>query len=89
MGIFSIFSSKKSNNDEYWSNDWPPPAASERQDSIATPLNTSLVANLFTVGIAVVAANVGLALINTPPRPTLENDWMCGLPSGGQAMLHT
>ena len=86
-----ILNSKKRDIYEFEDNDWPPPTLDQRQDSIATaiPLHTSLVATLVTVGVAVIAANIGLALIPTPPRQTLENDRMCGLPSGGQVILNT
>ena len=79
-----IFESKHSRSVEYYNSDWPPAIVSDRQDSSVLPLNFSSSLTLATIGAAVVAANVFLLFALKPYRPKLENDWMCGLTTGGE-----
>ena len=54
--------------------------ATDRQGVVS--LNPLLVA--VVVGVTFSALLLVAPLINPPPRPKLENDPMCGIPTGGQ-----
>jgi len=80
-----IFDNRYRRSEEYDSSEWPPVIISDRQDTSLLPLNFSSSLTLATVGAAFLAANVFLLFAMKPHRSKLENSWMCGLTTGGEA----
>ena len=73
---------KPPEDEKHFSYDFPvfPPApVSERQDTATSDRST-----LLTVGAAFFLANVFLGIALLLDKPKLENDHMCGIPTGGK-----
>ena len=90
MGLFN--SKARLDEEDYYEEftykQLPPNPITEHIERQETPTSDSAsrTTTLITIGAAFVAANILLALALKPDRPKLENDLMCGIPSGGQVL---
>ena len=83
-----LFSSKATQGEEYDYEDFtskqlPHFPSAQHVDRQETSTYDGL-STLITVGVAFVAANLFLAIALKPERHKLENNAMCGMPTGGE-----
>ena len=65
-----------------WPWDWNIPVVEERQDVSRVPARFPLV-----VGTAYLAIQLFTMALNPSPRPFLESDANCGIPTGGKVLF--
>ena len=88
MGLFNSKATQAEDYDyeDFTSKQLPHFPSAQHVDRQETSTYDGL-STLITVGVAFVAANLFLAIALKPERHKLENDAMCGMPTGGEVRM--
>ena len=93
MGVFNCKSRQEEDYyyEEFTYKQWPPFLTNQHVERQKTSTSDTLsrTSTLLSVGAAFFTANLILAIALKPDRPKLENDHMCGIPTGGKVLKTT